>query len=212
MPFDVTDDKIGSFKDEMAVAGATAELLVDLGAPIDVSPEDAEREKRLIEAVVKNQKKDPLKNISTAFAAKAFLQTYGQELAVDVVSTRAAITSKLMEIANCGEIKYELKALELLGKHSDIGLFTNRSEITINYKNPKDLEEAIKERIKRLLHADVIDVTPIGMDLDAELGIAGVDEADEEVVIEEGDMAIEVDVEAMDEPGSDTEDSEVTAV
>jgi hypothetical protein len=66
----------------------------------------------------------------------------------------------LMEIANCGDARYELKALELLGKHSDIGLFTDRSEITINYKNPEDLENAIKERVKRLLNADVIDVTP----------------------------------------------------
>jgi hypothetical protein len=76
-----------------------------------------------------------------------------------------------MEIADCGDIKHELKALELLGKHSDIGLFTERSEITINYNSPEALETAIKERIKRLLNADVIDVTPVGMDLDEELGI-----------------------------------------
>ena len=38
-----------------------------------------------------------------------------------------------MEIADCGDTRYELKALELLGKHSDIGIFTERSEIT-NYK------------------------------------------------------------------------------
>jgi acyl carrier protein len=76
-----------------------------------------------------------------------------------------------MEIADCGDIKHELRALELLGKHSDIGLFTERSEITINYKTPESLENAIKERIKRLLNADIIDVTPIGMDLDEELGV-----------------------------------------
>jgi hypothetical protein len=90
-----------------------------------------------------------------------------------------------MEIANCGETKFELKALELLGKHSDIGLFTERSEITINYKNPEELENAIKERVKRLLNADVIDVIPIGLDLDRELGIAGVDTS------EEGDTEVE---------------------
>jgi hypothetical protein len=85
-----------------------------------------------------------------------------------------------MEIANCGETKFELKALELLGKHSDIGLFTNKSEITINYKNPEELENAIKERVKRLLNADIIDVTPLGRDLDEELGIAELPDDDEE--------------------------------
>jgi aromatic ring-opening dioxygenase LigB subunit len=43
--------------------------------------------------------------------------------------------------------------------------------VTINYKNPEDLENAIKERVKRLLNADVIDVTPLGVDLDEELGV-----------------------------------------
>jgi hypothetical protein len=152
--------------------GGTAELMAHLGAPIEVAPEDFEREKKLLEAVVKKQDKAPLTQINTAYAAAAFLRTYGQTMAVDANQARAAITHKLMEIANCGETKFELKALELLGKHSDIGLFTNKSEITINYKNPEDLENAIKERVKRLLNADIIDVTPLGRDLDEELGIA----------------------------------------
>jgi hypothetical protein len=92
-----------------------------------------------------------------------------------------------MEIANCGETKHELKALELLGKHSDIGLFSERSEITINYKTPEALEDAIKERVKRLLNADIIDVTPIGMDIEEELGIAKRRRATEEDVVEAED-------------------------
>ena len=77
-----------------------------------------------------------------------------------------------MELANCGDARYELKAIELLGKHSDIALFTERSEVTINYKDSSDLETAIKERIKRLLNAR--DVTPEKDDmsnLDDALGI-----------------------------------------
>jgi hypothetical protein len=86
------------------------------------------------------------------------------------------MTAKLMEIANCGDPKFELRALELLGKHSDIGLFTERSEITVNYKTSNDLENAIKDRVKRLLNSDVIDVTPIADDLDAELGVVDLGE------------------------------------
>ena len=63
----------------------------------------------------------------------------------------------------------ELKALELLGKHSDIGLFTERSEITIHHTTSSALENSIKERVKRLLNADVTDITPLD-DLDAQLG------------------------------------------
>jgi hypothetical protein len=185
VPFSLDPETTKTFVEEVQVAGATAELMVELGAPLEVDPDTADREKRLLEAVVKNHKKEPLQRVNTAYAAAAFLRTYGQNMAFDANQARAAITAKLMEIANCGETKFELKALELLGKHSDIGLFTERSEITINYKNPEELENAIKERVKRLLNADVIDVIPIGLDLDRELGIAGVDTS------EEGDTEVE---------------------
>jgi hypothetical protein len=129
-----------------------------------------------------HKKSSSLTNVNTAFAAAAFLKTYGQQLALDVASARAAVTNKLMELANCGDPKFELKALELLGKHSDIGLFTERSEITINYKNPEDLENAIKERVKRLLNADIIDITPLETSIEEELGFAKTKEEDEEGV------------------------------
>lgn len=180
VPYDWADETTLSFADELAVAGGTAELMAHLGAPIEVAPEDFEREKKLLDAVIKDQDKAPLTQINTAYAAAAFLRTYGQVMGVDANQARTAITHKLMEIANCGDTKHELKALELLGKHSDIGLFTNKSEITINYKNPEDLENAIKERVKRLLNADIIDVTPLGRDLDEELGIAEMPEPDDE--------------------------------
>lgn len=171
VPYSTDAEEVTTFIEDVAVAANTAELLVEMGAPLETDPKNAEREKRLLEEVVAKRNKDPLKNVNTAYAAAAFLRTYGQSMAMDAAQARAAITHKLMELANCGEPKYELKALELLGKHSDIGLFTERSEITINYNSPEQLENAIKERVKRLLNADIIDVTPLGVDLDTELGV-----------------------------------------
>ena len=173
VPFDLEDETPENFKDALSAAAAAAEAQVAMGANIDVSEADGEREKALIEEVLKRKKPGGL-TVNTAYAAASFLRTYGQTLAIDAVTIRAAITNKLLEIADCGDTKYELRALELLGKHSDIGIFTERSEITVNYKNPEDLEEAIKERIKRLLNADIIDVTPTVFDLDKEFGIIGV--------------------------------------
>jgi len=178
VPFDTSDEKPNTLLEELAVAGNTAELQHELGAMLEVDEATAEKEKNLLEQVVQERKKGNLQTQNTAFAAAAFLREYGAQLALDAAQARAAITNKLMEIANCGDAKYELKALELLGKHSDIGLFTDRSEITINYKNPEDLESAIKERVKRLLNADVIDITPLNANLDDELGVANIKDDD----------------------------------
>jgi len=172
LPYDESDQTVNSFLDEVTVAANTAELQVALGAPLEVNEATANREQALLKKAIEEKKAAPLQSPTTAFAAAAFLRTYGTQLALDVAQARSAITHKLMELANCGDPKYELRALELLGKHSDIGLFTDRSEITINYKDPTELEYAIKERVKRLLNAEVIDVMPINANLDDVLGVA----------------------------------------
>ena len=175
VPYSTDEAKPSTFMDEVTITATTAELLEQLGAPLEVSQEDLVREAALVDQAIKDKKAAPLRTQVAATAARAFLQEYGRNLALDVVQVRTALTNKLLELANCGEAKYELKALELLGKHSDIGLFTERSEININYNSPESLEKAIKERVKRLLNADVVDIKPLGMDLDEELGIAVVD-------------------------------------
>lgn len=177
VPYSLDDEKPKTLLDEIEIAGSTAELQVEMGAPLELpSKADQEKLNNLIRdakrnASGRNTLSPALTQTNTAYATASFLRNYGQMLAFDAAQARAAITHKLMEIADCGDIKFELKALELLGKHSDIGLFTERSEITINYNTPESLENAIKERVKRLLNADIIDVTPIGMDLDEELGV-----------------------------------------
>jgi len=170
LPFSTAPDQVNTFQDEIAVAANTAEVLKELGAPIEIETSDIDKTVELFKARRKATK--DLQQPETAFAASLFLKTYANRVAADVQEVRSAITAKLMEIANCGDPRYELKALELLGKHSDVGLFTERSEITINHKSSDDLEDAIKERIKRLLNSDVVDVTPLAESLDAELGIA----------------------------------------
>jgi hypothetical protein len=179
VPYDTSDEKSNTFKDELTVNANTVDLLEGLGMQVEATPADVERTKRLVTAAIKNQTASHLQQPTAAFAAREFLKAYGSQLAIDVHEVRSAVTAKLMEIANCGDPRFELKALELLGKHSDVGLFTERSEITVNYKTSSDLENAIKDRVKRLLNADIVDVTPIGEDLDTELGVVDLGEIKE---------------------------------
>jgi hypothetical protein len=106
-----------------------------------------------------------------AKAASVLVKQFDFQAFADIQQARTFITNKLIKMTDCGDPKIEIKALELLGKHSDIGLFTERSEITVHHTTSKGLEDSIKERIKRLMHADVTDVTPLD-DLDAQLGPA----------------------------------------
>lgn len=172
VPYDTSDEELDAFADRLASVANTAELLEGLGAPVEATKGSLREEAQLVDRAINNQTITPLKSsLPAALGAASFLKAYGQSRALDIDAVRAALTNKLLEIADCGETKYELKAIELLGKHSDIGLFTERSEVTVNYNNPESLEAAIKERVKRLLNADIIDIKPLGMDLDEELGL-----------------------------------------
>lgn len=171
MPYNMVDESPGTFMEEVAVAGNTAELQVALGADLGMKDYNSRHgQAALLRDALATENATPLKGLPVAYAAASFLREYASRLALDVASVRSAVTNKLLELANCGDPKFELRALELLGKHSDIGLFTERSELTINYKTPEDLENAIKERVKRLINANIVDVTPVYVTIEDELG------------------------------------------
>ena len=163
LPYSDEDEIAPTLIEQMAVAGRTAELQAALGAPIEVDLDTHKGTEALLRKVASQHDPTPLQDRAVALAAMQFLRAYGTSLAFDVATVRTAITNKLMEIADCGDRKHELRALELLGKHSDIGLFTERSEITIRHKTSTDLEKEITTRLQRLLHSDLVNVTPLAV-------------------------------------------------
>ena len=169
VPYGPEDETPLNFMEALAVTANTVDLLAELGGTPEISYDDVERTKTLLKDAVEHKKTANLNTPATAYAAREFIRQYAHQLAMDASDLRSAVTTKLMEIANCGDTRFELKALELLGKHSDVGLFTERSEITVNYKTSADLENAIKERVKRLLDSNTIDVTPLERSLELEL-------------------------------------------
>jgi hypothetical protein len=82
---------------------------------------------------------------------KQILEEFDAQVIKDTDQLRRYITNKLVQISNCGVSKEELRALELLGKISDIGLFVEKSEIKVTHTTSATLEASIKERIGRLM-------------------------------------------------------------
>lgn len=160
IPFDISDEEPKTHKDAIAIAVNTADLIKQLGGSIDYSNNDLHKAADLMQGKDKPNKPRHVSVSAEAAAAHALIKEFDFQAFADVMQARSFITNKLIKIADCGDPKVELKALELLGKHSDIGLFTERSEITIHHTTSQALENSIKERVKRLLGADVTDVTP----------------------------------------------------
>lgn len=169
LPFDLSDDEPKTHADAVAVAANTSSLIEELNGSVDFTDSDLERAKALITGEGKSKTPKHVTSSAEARAAAYLIKRFDFQAFSDAQQARNFVTNKLIALADCGDPKLELRALELLGKHSDIGLFTERSEITVHHSSSKSLEESIKDRVKRLLNSTVIDVTPLD-DLDAQLG------------------------------------------
>jgi hypothetical protein len=171
LPFDMSDEQPKTHKDGIAIAVNTSNLIDKLGPGLDYEDKDLHKTAELFNGTDKPATPKHISVPAEAKAASVLIKTFDFQAFADIQQARTFITNKLVKMTDCGDPKIEIKALELLGKHSDIGLFTERSEITVHHTTSKGLEDSIKERIKRLMNADVTDVTPLD-DLDTLLGPA----------------------------------------
>jgi hypothetical protein len=171
VPFDLSDEQPKTHADSVAVAVNTVDLINGLGPSIDFNDDDLHKAADLLTGTQKSNTPKTVTKSQEAAAAHYLVKKFDFQAFEDALQARNFITNKLIELADNGDPKIELKALELLGKHSDIGLFTERSEITVHHTTSTALENSIKERVKRLLNTDVMDITPLD-DLDAQLGAA----------------------------------------
>ena len=166
IPFDIADEQPKTHADGVSIAVNTVGLINELGGSLDFSNEDLAKAAKLVTGTDKPNKPSHVTSSAEAAAAHHLVRQFDFTAFSDALQARNFITNKLVKLADCGDPKLEIKALELLGKHSDIGLFTERSEITIHHTTSQALESSIKERVKRLLHSDVTDATNLIDELD----------------------------------------------
>jgi hypothetical protein len=151
-----------TYEQRMKIAANTALALKELGADDDVTPEEAQAAKSMFENMkpgdknsrAKPEEKKALATPGIAMALSGYINHYEKQIVADKVQVRTIVVNRLMEISQDDDNKVALKALELLGKASD--LFTDRSEITITHQTSDELKAAIKERITQLMQSTQI--------------------------------------------------------
>lgn len=162
------DASMKDVSDHARVMGNTALLLQELNnnPVIDLSPQEnlqaIEMFKRLGKKTnnktEEQQVKVEVRQPAVALALGRYLSEYERQVIQDKVQVRTVVMNRLMEISQDEDNKIALKALELLGKASD--LFTERSEITITHQTSDELKLALREKIRLLMEMNTIDATP----------------------------------------------------
>lgn len=90
-------------------------------------------------------------NIPAHSVIKTLVEEYSKEVFDSPQQARSFITNKLLELSTCGDPRHELRALELLGKLSDISAFTEKSEVVVTAKSSADIDRQIKEKLSQIL-------------------------------------------------------------
>jgi hypothetical protein len=62
------------------------------------------------------------------------------------------VTNKLILESENPDPRVRMRAIELLGKISDVGLFTEKSEVTITHQTTDDLKEKLRGKLARLVN------------------------------------------------------------
>jgi hypothetical protein len=147
----------------------TSELLTQYGAAFPIEEEDRMMAATLATAYANDPEKAS-KQISNAKAANLrpasmiltakILTEFSHEIVTNSVHIRNLVTNKLLLLTDHTDARIKLKALETLGKISDVGLFVDKTEITVTHQSTSDLRDKLKQKLHRLIlpDEDIVDV------------------------------------------------------
>lgn len=177
---------LADFKEKADAACATAEFLE---LKIEPTEEDKEKAEEVILKLAEDPEKGNRKALSQSkhFSAPTYIQTkhildsYALKVVENATQIRLLVTNKLIMESENEDAKVRLRALELLGKITDVGLFTEKSEVTVNNRSSQELVNTLKDKIRKLMYpqenvqdAETVESVELNgetIDVDKELGI-----------------------------------------
>ena len=172
-------------KDRMESAANTAKELGKHGLDVEPTKEDKDVAAKLAVAYADNpektSKKATPKKVATLTPASliltdSILQEFGRSVVESAVQIRHLVTNKLLLETDNPDPRVRIRALELLGKISDVGLFAEKSEVTITHQSTDDIKEKLRSKLAKLVNPpqeveDAIEIDGEPVDVSKELGI-----------------------------------------
>ena len=167
-------------------AAETAKELEKHGLNLEPTKQDKDIAAKLTVAYADNpettSKKVTTKKASTLTPASLvltnnILKEFGQSVVESATHIRHLVTNKLLLETENPDPKVRIRALELLGKMSDVSLFAEKSEVTVTHQSTDDLRERLRAKLNKLVKVeDDRDKDPViidgeSFDVDKELGL-----------------------------------------
>ena len=175
----VESSSLTDLKDTTAAAHNTATKLAKHGLEVSPTKEDQENAAKLVSAYAedpeKTSKKITIKKAATLTPASLviadnILKEFGQSVVESSIHIRHLVTNKLLLESENPDPRVRMRALELLGKISDVALFAEKSEVTITHQSTDDLRDRLKTKLEKLVVGELIEDAVV-IDVAEELGL-----------------------------------------
>lgn len=138
---------------------ATLKKLSADGADFDDAPANI-GDKETAAALVKEYAANPekaskraLTNLSPAAVqqVRLMLDEFGRQTVMQAAEVRNLVMNKLIIETDNPDPRIRLRALENLGKVSDVALFTERSEVLVTHQSSEELKAQLRSKLEKLL-------------------------------------------------------------
>lgn len=130
-------------------ANATAALMAG-GMQVEMTVEDEQNAEDIFsERAVLTP--ELVQNPAVILKLSALLSEYDHRVVKNAAQLRQYATNKLIELSHHKNPGTQLRALELLGKITEVGLFTERTHVTVEHQTTAQIQADLKKTIEILL-------------------------------------------------------------
>ena len=166
---------------------ALAKTVTELeGHGLNTTPDEDDKEVAAILATAYAQEPDKTsRKVTNKRAAKltppsikmagAIIEEFNHSVVESSKQLRNLVTNKLIIESENPDPRVRMRAIELMGKISDVGLFTEKSEVTITHQTTDDIKEKLRSKLAKLVNPepeieDATILTAKTLDVDEEFG------------------------------------------
>jgi hypothetical protein len=176
IPVDLTPQEAKTLHERAKAAFKTVEFLAEMGLePKKENMQAAKREAERQFAESPAAQRRPF-NAETSLWLDKLLGEYNNAIVEDTIRLKTYVTTRLVEESDGEKAADRLRALESLGKLSQLGMFADKVEISVNNKSSEELKDELAKKLSRYMGvAQEVQVQKIKetvqvIDLDIELG------------------------------------------
>lgn len=191
IPVDLTPQEAKTLVERTRAAFNTAEFLIANGHPVTKEAMMAAQREAAKQATGSPVAKRRPFNTETALWMDDLLQKYNNAIVEDTIRLKTYVTTRLVEESDGEKAADRLRALESLGRLTQLGLFADKLEISVNHKTTDELKTELAKKLSRYMGV-VEEVKPeevkkkaIVVDLDDALGTVKLDKTPEKTQLDD---------------------------